>query len=167
MYKIRIVLDSEKDIIRTVLVNDDINLEALHQTITKSFNFEGFEMASFYRTDDEWNEGEEIPLFDMSEAGAGNSMQNCFINEIIPKAGDKLIYVYDFLKMWTFYVETINVSTAAQEDLPKTILAVGKIPKEAPEKEFIAEEIEEDDLDEDFDLDPEDYDNLDFDENWN
>jgi len=61
MYKIRIVLDSEEDIIRTVLVNDDINLEALHQTITKSFNFEGFEMASFYRTDNEWNEGEEIP----------------------------------------------------------------------------------------------------------
>ena len=104
MYKIRIVLDSEEDIIRTILVKNDINLETLHLTITKSFNFEGFEMASFYRTDDEWNEGEEIPLFDMSEAGVGNSMQNCFINEIIPKAGDKLIYVYDFLKMWTFYV---------------------------------------------------------------
>ena len=42
-----IVLDSEEDIIRTILVKNDINLETLHQTITKSFNFEGFEMASF------------------------------------------------------------------------------------------------------------------------
>ena len=167
MYKIRIVLDSEEDIIRTVLVNDDINLEALHQTITKSFNFEGFEMASFYRTDDEWNEGEEIPLFDMSEAGAGNSMQNCFINEIIPKAGDKLIYVYDFLKMWTFYVETINVTSSTQEDLPKVILSVGEIPKEAPEKEFVAEKTDmafNDEYDDEFKDEFESLDDIDFDQ---
>jgi len=114
MYKIRIVLDAEDDVIRTILVDHHINLENLHQTITKSFNFEGFEMASFYKTDNEWNEGEEIPLFDMSESGAGNSMQNCFVSDLIPNVGDKLIYVYDFLKMWTFYVETINVTSSTQ-----------------------------------------------------
>ena len=41
-------------------------------------------------------------------------------------------------------------------------------PDEAPDKEFISEEIELDDnFDEEYDLDPEDYDSLDFDENWN
>ncbi len=166
MYKIRIVLDAEEDIIRTILVDNDINLEILHQTITKSFNFEGFEMASFYRTDYEWNEGEEIPLFNMSEAGNGISMQNYIINDIIPNVGDKLIYVYDFLKMWTFYVETIKVTKATQKDLPKTILSVGEIPKEAPEKEFIAEKPDNafnDEYDDEFKDEFESLDDIDFD----
>lgn len=163
MYKIRIVLDAEDDVIRTLLVDHHINLENLHQTITKSFNFEGFEMASFYKTDNEWNEGEEIPLFDMSESGAGNSMQNCFVSDVIPNVGDKLIYVYDFLKMWTFYVETINVTSSTQEDLPKVILSVGEIPMEAPEKEFVAEKSETM-FNDDFDNEFENLDDIDFDQ---
>jgi len=166
MYKIRVILDTKEDIIRTILVDDYLNLETLHFTIAKAFDFGGSEMASFYRTDDEWNEGEEIPLFNMSEAGDGIFMKNCFIRNTIPTSGDKLIYVYDFLKMWTFYVETINVSTAAQEDLPKTILAVGKIPKEAPEKEFIAEKINNafnDEYDDEFKDEFESLDDIDFD----
>jgi len=163
MYKIRIVLDAEDDVIRTLLVDHHINLENLHQTITKSFNFEGFEMASFYKTDNEWNEGEEIPLFDMSESGAGNSMQNCFVSDVIPNVGDKLIYVYDFLKMWTFYVETIDVTSSTQEDLPKVILSVGEIPMEAPEKEFVAEKSETM-FNDDFDNEFENLDDIDFDQ---
>ena len=51
MYKIRIVLDTEADVIRTILLDNAINLETLHLTIAKSFDFDGLEMASFYRTD--------------------------------------------------------------------------------------------------------------------
>ena len=69
MYKIRVILDTKEDVIRTILVDDSINLESLHYTIAKTFGFEVQEMASFYRTDDEWNQGEEIPLFNMAEAG--------------------------------------------------------------------------------------------------
>ena len=84
MYKIRVILDTKEDIIRTILVDDYLNLETLHFTIAKAFDFDGSEMASFYRTDDEWNEGEEIPLFNMSEAGDGIFMKNCFIRNTIP-----------------------------------------------------------------------------------
>ena len=94
MYKIRVILDTKEDIIRTILVDDYLNLETLHFTIAKAFDFDGSEMASFYRTDDEWNEGEEIPLFNMSEAGDGIFMKNCFIRNTIPTSGDKLIYMW-------------------------------------------------------------------------
>lgn len=166
MYKIRIVLDTEADVIRTILLDNAINLETLHLTIAKSFDFDGLEMASFYRTDNEWNEGEEIPLFNMSEAGEGISMQNCFIRETLPQAGDKLIYVYDFLKMWTFYVEAIEVTKDTQKNLPKTILSVGEIPKEAPEKEFVAEKSDDgfnDEYEDEFKDEFESLDDIDFD----
>jgi hypothetical protein len=166
MYKIRIILDTQEDVIRTIMVSRKINLETLHFTIAQSFGFDGSEMASFYRTDNDWNQGEEIPLFNMSEAGEGVSMQNSFLRKSLPNVGDKLIYVYDFLQMWTFYGEVIDQSEATGNDLPKTILSIGELPKEAPEKEFIAEDIQRnqtDDFDEDFGSQFESLDDIDFD----
>jgi len=148
MYKIRVILDSQEDVIRTLIVDRAINLETLHFTIAKAFGFDGREMASFYRADNDWNQGEEIPLFNMSEAGEGISMQNCFLRKTIPDAGDKLIYVYDFFNMWTFYVEVLEVTEKTEIELPKTIFSVGEVPEKAPEKEFIAENYEEDHRDE-------------------
>ncbi|KGL63892.1 IS1096 element passenger TnpR family protein [Polaribacter sp. Hel1_85] len=143
MYKIRVILDTKEDVIRTILVDDTLNLEDLHATIAKSFGFGGQEMASFYRTDDEWNQGEEIPLFNMEEVGEGVSMQTCILNESLPEENNKLIYVYDFLNMWTFYLEVIEISKEAKGDLPQIILTVGEIPSEAPEKEFVAEKLDD------------------------
>jgi len=166
MYKIRIILDTKEDVLRTVLVDDTINLESLHYTIAKAFGFEGQEMASFYRTDDEWNQGEEIPLLNMAEAGEAISMQTCILNETLPEENNKLIYVYDFLNMWTFYVDVVEINNDKREDLPQTILEVGEIPNEAPEKEFVADKMgnefeDEDDLDDEFghydDFDYNDY----------
>ncbi len=37
------------------------------------------------------------------------------------------------------YIEKYGADTDTQKNLPKTILSVGEIPKEAPEKEFVAE----------------------------
>ena len=154
MYKIRIILDTKEDVIRTLLVDNTINLGDLHLTIAKSFGFKGQEMASFYRIDEEWNQGEEIPLFNMAEAGEGISMQTCVLNTTLPEEGNKLIYVYDFLNMWTFYVEVIEVSSEEKEGLPLIILTVGEIPAEAPEKEFVADKLDGeediDDLDDEF-----------------
>jgi len=160
MYKIRVILDTKKDVIRTFLIDKKVNLEELHFIIAKNFGFNGQEMASFYRTDIDWNQGEEIPLFDMADAGTDTSMASCFLTETLPLENDKLIYVYDFLHLWTFYVEVIEITDKTVENLPKLILSVGEIPEEAPEKEFKAEK-----LDGELDEDEDDfYDEYDFNE---
>lgn len=151
MYKIRIILDTKEDVIRTILVDESISLENLHRTIAASFGFEGQQMASFYRTDDEWNQGEEIPLFNMAEAGEEISMETCFVHEILPEVNSKLIYVYDFLKMWTFYVDVVEISSEVKEHLPETILSFGEIPEKEPKKEFVADNFGDDFDDEDLD----------------
>ncbi|MCI2227888.1 plasmid pRiA4b ORF-3 family protein [Polaribacter sp. MSW13] len=155
MYKIRIILDTKEDVIRTILVDNHINLENLHTTIATSFGFGGKEMASFYRTDDEWNQGEEIPLFNMDETGEGISMQTCILKDTLPNVNNKLIYVYDFLNMWTFYVDVIEISSEEKANLPLIILSVGEIPDEAPQKEFVADKSidvfgDEEDIDDEF-----------------
>ena len=162
MYKIRVILDTKEDVIRTVLVNSTITLEDLHNIVSKSFGFNAQEMASFYRADDEWNQGEEIPLFNMEEVGEGISMATEYLISALPQVSGKLIYVYDFLAMWTFYVEVIEISDEKVEE-PKIILSVGEIPDEAPEKEFKVDDSEDDFNEGGDDFEP--FDDYDFYEN--
>ncbi|CAM1333682.1 IS1096 element passenger TnpR family protein [Tenacibaculum aestuariivivum] len=159
MYKVRVILDTKKDVIRTLVVNESKSLADLHSDIAKSFGFNGQEMASFYRTDEDWNQGEEIPLFDMSEGEEELSMATCVLNETLPNINDKLIYVYDFFQMWTFYVELVEQSVEVITDT-KIILTVGEIPDEAPEKEFKAAKVPND-LEDDFDDDFTSFENID------
>jgi hypothetical protein len=171
IYRFRIILDNttEDDVLRDLEIREGDTMEDLHNVITQSFGFDGMEMASFYVSDDQWNQGEEIAMEDMSEAGAEvKKMSSTLINEVIHEASTRLIYLYDFMNMWTFYVELGEIVEEAEgTDYPNLMFVHGQIPDEAPEKVFEAEE-DEDDFDEfEDDLDPSDYDNLDYDENWN
>jgi len=161
-YKIRVILDVEEDVIRDIVVNEAISLENLHFTIAKSFGFNGQEMASFYRADNQWEQGIEIPLCDMSDDDGAISMGNCNVTDILRKTGDKLIYVYDFFSMWTFFVELIDPKAKSTGELSKRVFSFGKTPKEAPEKEFTSEKLldEDDYFNDDFDnIDDIDFDN--------
>lgn len=163
-YKLRVLLDVEEDVFRDLVVNEATNLEDLHYFIAKSFGFNGQEMASFYKSNEDWEQGDEIPLFDMSEDDSDISMSNCLLNNVLKKVGDKLIYVYDFFSMWTFFVELSEISTKNEDNLPLISLSFGTPPEKAPEKEFLADNSYDDDdyfLDDDFenidDIDFEDY----------
>lgn len=157
MYKVRVILDTQEDVIRTITINNAVNLEELHKTIAEAFGFNGQEMASFYRSDEDWNQGEEIPLFNMSEFGDALSMSTCFLNDVLPTINSKLIYVYDFFNMWTFYVEVVEINHEIIEG-STIVMSIGNIPDEVPEKEFVAEN-NEDDYDDSFSDDP--FDSLD------
>ncbi|MDP5081498.1 MAG: plasmid pRiA4b ORF-3 family protein [Winogradskyella sp.] len=173
IYRFRVILDStsEDDVFRDLEIRESDTMEDLHNIITQSFGFDGLEMASFYISDEQWNQGEEIAMMDMSDEGNDvKMMSTTVINDIIHEGSTRLIYVYDFMNMWMFYVELGEIVEEAEgTDYPNLMFVHGQIPDEAPEKTFEAEDDEdENDFNEfDDDFDPSDYDNLDFDENWN
>ncbi|MCK7591712.1 plasmid pRiA4b ORF-3 family protein [Subsaxibacter sp. CAU 1640] len=170
IYRFRVILDNdtEDNVFRDLEIRETDTLEDLHNVIAQSFGFDGSEMASFYRSDDDWNQGEEFSLFDMSEGDDNvNLMEETSINDVVHEAATKLIYVYDFLNMWTFFVELAEIVDETDSvDYPNLMFAHGQIPDEAPEKSFLAEDFDEFNEFED-DLDIDDYDELNFDENWN
>ena len=163
IYKIRIILDAEEDIFRDIEIEMGNTLEEFHNAITQAFGFGGSEMASFYTCDEEWNQEEEIALFDMSEDGSEIRLMNeTFLEDVLTENNPKLIYVYDFFCMWTFFVELADI--VGKEDgrsYPNVLFSFGELPDSPPEKRFESKssmEIE----------DPMDnYDDFDFDENWN
>lgn len=172
IYRFRVILDNdtEEDVFRDLEIRETDSLEDLHNIITQSFGFDGNEMASFYMSDDDWNEGEEISLFDLSDDGNAKLMNATAINDVVHEAQTKLIYVYDFMSMWTFFVELAEI-VEEEDDMnyPNLMFAHGQIPDQAPDKNFEADLFDEDfdDFDDDDDFDVEDYDDLDFEENWN
>ncbi len=133
-YKLRVILDVSEDVFRDIYVDENINLEDLHKTIVESFGFSGSEMASFYRADNDWNQGEEIPLEDFSEDGDMETMKDVSVSDIFMDKKDKLIYVYDFIAMWTFFVEVLKLNSDKNDDLPRISLSVGNVPETAPKK---------------------------------
>tara|TARA_R110002020_G_scaffold475492_1_gene710617 strand:- start:603 stop:1118 length:516 start_codon:yes stop_codon:yes gene_type:complete len=170
IYRFRVILDTEEDIFRDIEIEQDATMEDFHNTITQSFGFEGQEMASFYVSDDEWKQGEEIALFDMSEsANPVRVMSETLVEDAVSENETRLIYVYDFLSLWTFFVELGDIVEPEDgRSYPNLMYVHGQIPDQAPPTDFSGEEDEEDDDDEyDDDYDIEDYEGLDFDENWN
>ncbi|MFH6601968.1 hypothetical protein ACEZ3G_00655 [Maribacter algicola] len=163
IYKIRIILDAEEDIFRDVEIEASTTMEDFHNVIAQSFGFLGNEMASFYTCDENWNQDEEIALFDMSEKGSDVRLMNeTFLEDVMTEDSPKLIYVYDFLSMWTFFVELADiVEKESGQSYPNLLFSFGELPESPPEKRFEA------DPNFDFDDTFENYDDLDFDENWN
>ncbi len=169
IYRFRVILDNNtnEDVFRDLEIRETDSLEDLHNAIAQSFGFDGLELASFYISDDNWNQGEEISMFDVGEGDHVRLMNETAINDVVYEMQPKLIYVYDFLNMWTFFVELAEiVDEKPGADYPYLLFAHGQLPDEAPEKSFEVEDLDTYNEFED-DLDLEDYDHLNFDENWN
>lgn len=173
IYRFRVILDHDEkdDIFRDIEIRETDSLEDLHNAITQSFGFDGLEMASFYVSNEDWEQGEEISMFDVSEGhNDARTMNETILNSILDDTQTKLIYIYDFLSMWTFLVELAEIVEVVEgTDYPNLMFVHGQIPDSAPEKTFEAENFDDDDVYNEFDdeLDVDDYSDLDFDENWN
>ena len=151
VYKIRVILNTEEDVIRDIAIDSISNLEDLHNTITNAFGFTGDQMASFYRSDETWVQGEEHPLFDMGE-GADRKVQmnQVLLDQVLQKDNDKMLYVYDFFNMWSFYVELIQTNFEHSNiELPSLLFSLGLMPNVAPDILFESEDLSEDDAEED------------------
>ncbi|MFV8281591.1 IS1096 element passenger TnpR family protein [Christiangramia marina] len=171
IYRFRVILDAKEDVFRDIEMLHDSTLEDLHNTIVQSFGFDGTEMASFYISDEEWNQGEEIHQFDMSGNDTSIKLMNeTTLDSVLSEKETKLIYVYDFLKMWTFFVELAQIAEAEEgTDYPNLMYVHGQIPDDAPEKEFTGENEDGSPDDDGFDdsYGTDGYDDFEFDENWN
>ena len=178
VYKFRVILDSEEDVFRDIAIFAEDTLEDLHNAIFNSFGFDGMDVASFYTCDETWNQEDEISLFDTGDViGEQKIMTDYRLSDILDKENTKIIYVYDFINMWTFLVELAAIEEeVAGNSYPETIFSHGEIPDEAMEKSFESENADsyndeyQDGLDED-DLDmfgdEDSFEDYGFEENWN
>ncbi len=169
IYRFRVILDTEEDVFRDLEIEKTATFEDLHNIITQGFGFDGGEMASFYLSDDTWDQGEEICLFDMGDSDEPiKLMQETRLESLVTEYTPRLIYIYDFLSMWTFMVELAEIAEYEPGvDYPNVMFAHGQLPDSPPEKSFEGEALDNDEESGDSFVDLDDYDDLGFNENWN
>ena len=161
VYQFRIILDAEDDVIRDIAIKSNSTFEDFHHSIIKSFGFNGSEIATFYVSDDNWNQGETISLLEMNTNDL--IMSKIKLEEIF-NANNKMLYVYDFLKLWTFFIElNKKIEVDDKNNKPRLIFSHGVLPENPPEKKFIRDKTKnldfENDLFDDSNIDS-------FDENY-
>ena len=138
IYHFRLILDTKEDVFRDIALEENATFEDFHNAITQAFGFGGSEMAVFYESDDEWQQGDPISLFDMGEDDA-RRMSDTLLQDVFPEVS-KMLYVYDFLNLWTFFVELIETDEPKPgNSYPLLLFSHGEVPEEAPEKTFEAE----------------------------
>jgi hypothetical protein len=139
----RVILDAAQDVFRDLEVESSATLEDFHNIIVQSFSLPGEEMASFYTADEEWRQQDEIPLFDMESASPRN-MGTTVITEVADKDDNHLIYVYDYLNMWTFLIEVVDVITTTDgTSYPRVVYSMGELPDSPPDRNFESESVED------------------------
>lgn len=148
--KFRVLLDTEKEteIFRDILVNENDNFESLYRAIIAAFNFQGEEMASFYMSNDNWDKGHEISLVDINYGDEAidekaSVMSDAILNDFMELTDQKVILVYDFMRMWIFLIELIE-RVDEKVTAPEVLLAIGMAPPEDSRATGI--DNEEDDL---------------------
>lgn len=118
--KFRIYFEEDESVYRDVVIRHTQNFKELHDTILKAYEFDNKHKATFYRSNDHWQQGREISLevYEKEYKAPPLIMADTSIGSEIRNPNQRFIYQYDFNKNWTFLVELINVS---KEENPKII----------------------------------------------
>lgn len=148
IYKFRVIVDTEEDVFRDIEIETNSSFEEFHKAILDSFDFEEGEMASFYMSNESWEKGLEISLMDVG--GAAPSMANTKLEDMLSKPSDKVLYVYDFLRMWIFYVELVEVKKDKPSTIyPRVALVYGEAPaQDSKEMDLFGSEFSEEEFNE-------------------
>jgi len=147
IYKLRVLLDTEKDVFRDIEIKSTQNFDDFHEIIVAAFGFDNSQMASFYLSNDDWEKGQEIALFDMQiddkEQQKILIMADTVINSQVNGIGTHLLYSYDFLNMRNFFIELIEVKVKEDHNAfyPRVAYSQGEVPVQ---KENLSEMNQED-----------------------
>jgi hypothetical protein len=153
-YKFRVLLDNSnnEEIFRDITISGEDNFESFYNIILNSFYFSGEQLGSFYLSNNDWDKGDEIALMDMgmsTDANAPLVMSETKIHEQVTESDQKFILVYDFLKMWCFLIELIQIDEKTIE-LPEINLSIGIAPEEKSRDS--GEDIDDTKLEDEYDL---------------
>jgi hypothetical protein len=152
--RFRIYLEEDDSVYRDIAIRHTQSFLQLHQTILKAYEFDNKHQATFYRSNDHWQRGREISLekYDKPYKVPPLLMAETTIGSEIRNPNEKFIYVYDFVKNWSFLVELINVSKEenAKYDYPVIVKTEGIGPSQYGTKGLVGDKLAE--VEEKYDL---------------
>lgn len=152
--KFRVYFEEDDSIYRDIVIRHTQVFTQLHNAILKAYEFDSKHQATFYRSNDSWQRGREISLekYDRNYKVVPLLMNDTAIGSEIKDPNQKFVYVYDFVKNWSFLVELINVSKeeSSKLDYPAVIKKEGIGPSQYGVKGLVGDKLTE--VEEKYDL---------------
>ncbi len=142
VYKFKVALEDQDNFYREIEIKANQTFEELHKILLDCGDFDGTELASFHLCDSQWKKMLEITLFDMNMAETDDedkkaetnntllTMDKAKLSNLINDPHQKIIYIYDYLEMWTFFLELYKIAEADEKiKYPRIVKSSGKIIK--------------------------------------
>ncbi|HZG24660.1 MAG TPA: hypothetical protein VEZ17_08780 [Chitinophagaceae bacterium] len=152
--RFRIYLEEDDSVYRDIAIRHTQNFLQFHHAILKAYEFDSKHQATFYRSNDSWQRGKEITVEKYKKPYKAEPliMSATLIGTEIFDPNQKFVYVYDFIKNWTFQVELINVSKEENPRLeyPAMVRVEGIGPSQYGTKGLIGDKLAE--VEEKYDL---------------
>ncbi|MCH8547016.1 MAG: plasmid pRiA4b ORF-3 family protein [Cryomorphaceae bacterium] len=153
LFSLMVTLDDERNnVLRQLVVDGDQSLFDLHNLLVDYFDLSKGEMASFYHVEGEWETTEEIPMEVFDPKVESQTMFSINIEDVFSRE-NRLVYVYDFIALWTFFIERVKLAEDVSQ--PGLVASIGELPETPPAKTFMgndfpsSEDFEDEDEDED------------------
>lgn len=154
VFKFRVYFEEDDSIYRDVVIQHTQTFLQLHEIILKAYEFDNKHQATFYRSNDQWQQGREITLekYDKNYRAEPLLMSQTTIGSEIKNTNQRFTYTYDFHKLWNFLLELINVSKDADAKTvyPGIVRSEGIGPKQYGTKGLLGDKFA--DIEEKYDL---------------
>jgi len=168
VYKFVVLSDEDETFIREFDFLDSQTLMDFHNALQEELEFDRSQIASFYLATDNWEKEEEFTLFEM---GAGSStMDDAILEDIIFRKNQKLLYVFDFFNDRALFIEYVGEAKEDEnKEYPLCTNSKGMAPKQVTfgavtRKKYnnlvVADEDEDELIDDEIFLDAEDEEGL-------
>ena len=132
--KFRIYWEEDDAIYRDVVVKHTQNFTELNNIILKAFEFDQKHDATFFRSNDIWKRGREISkaVYEKEYVAPPLLMEETTIGSEIIDTNQHFIFLYDFVKSWTFLIELIQVIKNADADMSLEYPIISRIEGVGP-----------------------------------
>jgi len=116
IYRFKITTNTEEDFSMQVDIKSNQTFKEFHDAIKTYCNIKTNELSSFFICDHKWHKNQEITLLDMrvqkedfEDEDIKPVMEQVTLSQLINDPHQRLLFVYDYINMFTFNIELINI----------------------------------------------------------
>jgi hypothetical protein len=144
-YRFRLSFEDQDGFLREMEVRSDQTFVDFHEAIVSNLGLDPGMLSSFFICDHNFRKKKEISLIDMNpeqEPGSENEdgkpaspkvieMKDAVLSDFIDDPHQKLMYVYDYMNYWTFYIELQKIVKAdGSHTYPRVTKTTNEVPRE-------------------------------------
>ena len=131
LFRFTVKADNAEDFVLHVEADSKNTFTQLHEFLQKECGFGTSQFSAFYIADEEWDKGDEIKLFGITNNGTTTENRigkNSNLGEIIKSEEDRLLYIFDKYNERYLYLELYEIAEGNRSTSPAILLHRGTAP---------------------------------------